>query len=373
MSVKIKISPTESYRFSLSHIKHETAYSRPYLIFSRIVSFLKSGLLAVWSFFDKTFSKIDCGINALPLRCAKIQSCGLSAINHAYKDAPYEQKKALEEYIYDKLAIKCPNFTSKQNHVLAHKIASDHKIYDIGGLCLGYSWLFAAYVLSHKELLQNAATLKDRFMQDETTRACPIISFASYVNFDELIQQKGSETIVFGEALRQDRGSLENEKEAICALREFAYPSLKLENGPSSLSIKDLIVEHRAYLSGIQSQTLSDFLEARNTISHMKRRYDHIMDAQKCLEAKDLATQILSHGKYFDKKALVFSVPTQDPTTAHAMCIYASQEEKNFIFFDPNLGVTSFPTLEDLAKGVSSYSESMYGAKIANYFDAISL
>ena len=52
---------------------------------------------------------------------------------------------------------------------------------------------------------------------------------------------------------------------------------------------------------------------------------------------------------------------------------YASEEEKTFVFFDSNTGIYTFPSLHELAKGVSLYSRSNYGAKQAIHFDAFSI
>lgn len=372
MTANIKLSPIQSYDFSL---KEQTPVKTTglYALALRIFSTIKSGLYAAIHFIDRSFSKIDCSLNSISLRCAKIQSSGLSAINHAYKDAPLEQKRALESYILDKLDEKLPATPASQRQVLARKIAQDHKIYDIGGLCLGYSWLFAAYVLSHKQDLSSAETLKTRFIEDVTTRLAPIVSFASYVDFDELVKVQGKKIIVQGETLRHDSGSFLKEQEAINALRHMAYPTFKLESGPSASSIKEQITEHRAFLSSVHKAKLTDFLSAKVVENEMKTRFGAIMNANECLKASNLEEQIIAHGKFYDDKALVVSIPTQDPTSGHAMCIYASQKTGKFIFFDPNLGVTCFSSLTDLAKGVSTYSKSMYGATKANYFDAISL
>lgn len=372
MTANIKLSPNLGYTFSLSAQTPANATGL-YALAYRIFSTIKAGFCAVINFLDKSFSKIDCSLNSISLRCAKIQSTGLSAINHSYKDAPLEQKRALESYILDKLDEKLPTTPSCQRKVLARKIAEDHKIYDIGGLCLGYSWLFAAYVLSHKKEISSAETLKTRFIEDVTTRLAPVISFANYVDFSELVQVQGKKIIVQGEALRHDSGSFLKEQEAIEALRDMAYPTFKLESGPSASSIKAQIIEHRAFLSSVHKAKLTDFLEAKIVETELKTRFGAIMNANECLKASNLEEQIIAHGSFYDDKALVVSIPTQDPTSGHAMCIYASKKEGKFIFFDPNLGVTCFSSLADLAKGVSSYSKSMYGATKANYFDAISL
>jgi hypothetical protein len=378
MQIEIKISPKESYNLEMGPVAVNNTDSIIYKLACLILSNLKAACIVAWQYIlyiDKTLSKIDCYINAIPLRYAKIQSCGFSAINHAYKDAPLEQKKALEKYICFKLEQdkRFYDLAPQLRQTLAQKIATDQKIYDIGGLCLGYSWLFAAYVLSHKECLKNADLLKKSFLEDVKTKTCPIVSFATYVSIDNLIQRQGSKIVIQGDALRVDSASLEKETEAVNAIRTFAYPSFKLESDPKTRSGLVTDSEINFQEPTVLKMTLKDFLGGLKKSPPLKKEEREMTIEQKCLIASNLEEQILAYGKYFDKKSIVMGIPTKDPTSGHAMCIFADEETKDFVFFDPNIGITCFPSLKELAKGVSSFSKSMYGAKKADFLEAITI
>lgn len=373
MTAVIKLSETKSYNYSLEP-RQKPSCSKISAFVIKILAKITQAVSNLARSIDRALTKAFCYMDSFYLGAGKISSIALSSINHAYKDASAEQKNALERYIQKELSSKKPLLSLGQQALLAHKIAHDPKIYDIGGLCLGYSWLFAAYVQSHKEHLHDASALQKHFLEDVRTKQAPIVSFANYVDFSALVQESCHQITVQGSLLREDGPSIIKENKAICAIKELAYPSFQLESATIAQSIKTQINRYKSYKETWINKTVTSLDEANNIREAMHAKFNDITETYGLLsKTADLKKQLIAHAKGYDQKALVFSIPTQEDNVAHAMCIYTDTSKKAFIFFDPNLGVTSFASLEDLAKGVSRYSEAIYGAKSANYFDAISL
>lgn len=372
MTVTVKLSDKQQYSFSLRS-EAQPVRTKAYMCAIRIINAITWSLCRVFVFFDRIFSRVDAGLNALSLRCAKIHSTALSGINHSYSASSAEQKSTFANFINNRLKAAAPHLNEIEQTNLAKKIAHDSAVFDIGGLCLGYSWLFAAFALSQPEKDLQARVLKNRFMQHEFTKLAPVISFTTHVDFTSLIRTEGSVTSICGNALRYDHLSMPKQEEAIATLKALAYPSFTLEEATTAKAIKAKAADYRKYARSILNHSpvsMDEVLTIRKTLNS---KFKAVMDLDKrAKKGLCLQEQIQEFGQIYDGKALILSIKTQDPRSGHAMCVYASSEKNSYLFFDPNLGVISFKSLQDLAKGVASYSKAEYTATEA-YIDVVSL
>lgn len=390
MTAVIKLSATKSYNYPLSY--QDKQPSLALRIYNAIIDFfrkLEALFKPISDIITKGCDQFEGMLMTLPLRpFVKINKSSFCYINHSYQKASKEQKKALTTYIYDELEQKLPLLTDDQKTILATKIATDNKIFNLQGLCLGYAWLFATYVLTHQEALDNPKTLLKRFIEDKTFKIAPIISFAAHVNFSSLVQaQENGGVTITSQALRNDGIDENKNQQAIAALKKYACPSFKLEDRftymtalKNKLAIFDQLIETTKALELEEKNSTMTTTPTQDRYTQLraeeKAQDPFINDYSSIMNAASFEQQIMltnSQPSFKDKKSYTISILPDNHGKGHVMSIYTDHQTNTFLFFDPNLGIISFPSLKDLAKGVAIYSKLNYGALKANSIGPVSL
>jgi hypothetical protein len=319
MQVTIKTSSIRSSTYDLGHSQEVVQNFRIWTCVQKALSYLYEKLANAFVYLDRMFSHLDTEILALPLRYSKAHKLGVQNINHAYKDATDAQKQVLKRYLEAQL----PPFLSSLNiheiESLSKKIANDKNIFDIGGLCLGYSWIFAAFCLknAHENIPVN--DMIDCFIKDAATSYVPVLSFAHHVALADLVKKEKDQIVILGNSLRNDFLNSEKERAAKKAIKEI-YPSFKLTD---------------VYIPSHHSS---------------------------------LSKQITFTGKLFDgQPQVIYLHPDKKPSDeGHVITVFSSSITQKYYFFDSNIGIVSFNNLEELAKGVDSFVKKTYSASKAS-------
>lgn len=312
----------------------------------------------------------------------RVQSIAIDVLNHRYSAGTIEEKRAFENYIAQILEQKTPHLNIEQRQKLAEHIAQAPSVYDNGGMCLGYAWMFALYLLKHRR--QNIALneLLSGFVKDPASRLIPVVCFACIVDVSNFIQVDNDQVTIMGNSILaklniQTKYSIERVQGAVQTLQKLAYPTIKRD-------VVDSFTIIEKTLKGLKANAGLEIASAANTVqtacaigSPANQNFERIESYNKLLEkattgSLELDDDIKLLGKHHDGSALVFFVQAYEGV-GHAMTIYCSESENQFLFFDSNRGVINFASLNDLATGVKNYVQSTFRTNQAYRFEKFTL
>jgi len=373
MQAVIKIDDFKSYNLDLDS-RERFMDSKVYKLALKLFSVIKESFSRLFSYIDDFMGQLDFQVFGLIGLDRKIKSSAIHHFNHTHTNASRFQKQALETYIFDKLGEQFPELNQEHKKTISKKIANDEKIFYFDGLCLGYSWLFSAFMLSNSKKPFSATELKNRFSQDQMTHFASAISFSNYVDLDEMVKKDNHGLTIRSIDLISSFGSSKKEEEAQKMLKKYVFQDFKLQNVTVASAVKLKIEDYRSYTKKALARTPSSLNEADHVRAQIREKFEEVMSASKKLEKElGLSEEIKTLYKSYDGKPLVFSVQTDDPGVSHAMCVYSSAATNQHVFFDSNLGILTFSTLDELSAWVEAYTKKTYHSSKANYFDAISI
>jgi hypothetical protein len=290
---------------------------------------------------------------------SKITSVSLKAINHSYAQSSDLQKKALEEYVTDQ-AQKQLGLGFDEAQKVGQKIATDKKIYDIGGLCLGYSTLFSLFMLWQKKAPEHAEIAMTQFLNDPLIHKAPLIPFINYTSLASLVKKSDEGKISYLSSDQIENGDFkEGGVQVSKYLKAHLAPTLEIhELKAFDLKIAEL-KETASLMKKAGDESIQNMLRTR-----FNGQYEHIQRALKQNLKEDILELVGSESRASYK----FSVRLKDSQDSHALSLFICQKTQKFVFFDSNSGIIYFDSLQDLARGVHKYCLKNYQADQAYSF-----
>lgn len=302
-------------------------------------------------------------------------------INAPLSESSREAKEKIKDYLNAKKGFAL-------SEVQFETIMNLPEVSSITGLCFGYSWTFANFLLLKDFIHYDAVRLFEEFYKTHLPVHASALSFISCFDFNSL-EIDGDNLSLKEPNFIESLTKLESKPKDLLleytsshieseitfndplfdALEAYMSKKKELPSMIAKLSslhhlIEDVPVDE--FLSKEEAHLSEEEKELRSLIETLIAIQSEKNDISFSFYAKDLKKDLIEWSSLHDGKPLMLRFST-DSGNDHAVCCYCNTKTNEYIYFDSSSELVVFENQEKMSDYVAKQISRDYGAYNLNY------